>query len=749
MNLHLSNKKLRNALALFVVLFFWTASAQAHTLNITDDTFSNSNQGNRVNGAQRTVFVRDTNGTRQGFAQFDLATLPLGITSADVDKATLRLFVDDVPSGGNMDIHLVTSSWDEETLTSNNSPTTDATPFANDVAFVTGTMEDFVTVDITTQLKDWIDNPATNFGIALLPDGVSVRFNSKENTGTSQPMELQVALIGPEGQQGIQGIQGAVGPTGSQGPQGDQGIQGIQGVAGPTGATGATGLTGATGATGPIGPQGPQGDQGIQGIAGTNGTNGTDGADGAVGATGPQGPQGDQGIQGVAGADGAVGPTGPQGPQGDQGIQGVAGTNGTNGTNGADGAVGPTGPTGPQGDQGIQGIAGVSGKDDADGVEITFSREFQFNNAPALDLNGTGLVISQTDPTVTLGGQNRTVLSTTDIPNTNPVIQQVVVDLPQGLLGGNHKLKLNNTQGDSEVFLPLQQTFFDGVNWTEATSSAAWSGRLDHTLLNFDNKMWIIGGYQHIPTNERFDEVYNSTDGVTWNLVTANAAFGGRSNHTALVFDDKMWVIGGHNGTSYLTDVYYSTDGITWTLATSNAAFGIRGNHSSVVFDNKMWVIAGYDGGFDNDVWYSSDGVTWIEATSNAAFNGRQLHTSVVFDGRMWVIGGETPPNSLNDVWYSTDGITWTEATPSAPWTARDRQASVTYANRMWVIGGRIASTFKNDVWYSEDGTSWTEATANADFPGRSQFDALVFDNKIWIAGGYPTLKNDVWFTSE
>jgi hypothetical protein len=32
------------------------------------------------------------------------------------------------------------------------------------------------------------------------------------------------------------------------------------------------------------------------------------------------------------------------------------------------------------------------------------------------------------------------------------------------------------------------------MDWTQATDSAGWSGRCNHTSVVFDNKMWVIGG---------------------------------------------------------------------------------------------------------------------------------------------------------------------------------------------------------------------------------------------------------------
>jgi hypothetical protein len=94
---------------------------------------------------------------------------------------------------------------------------------------------------------------------------------------------------------------------------------------------------------------------------------------------------------------------------------------------------------------------------------------------------------------------------------------------------------------------------------------------------------------------------------------------------------------------------------VTWTQATANAQWPARVIHSSVVFDNKMWVMGGgASGGYLNDIWYSSDGVSWTQATGNADWSARGAHSSVVFDNKMWVIGGDDGSNVLNDVWYST-----------------------------------------------------------------------------------------------
>ena len=301
----------------------------------------------------------------------------------------------------------------------------------------------------------------------------------------------------------------------------------------------------------------------------------------------------------------------------------------------------------------------------------------------------------------------------------------------------------------------------DVVNWIQAPDYAAFTRRCHHTSVVFNNKMWVIGGGEDLYPHLKND-VWYSSDGVIWTQATASAAFPVRWGHTSVVYNNKMWVVGGYyyeySGSPYLlNDVWYSTDGVVWTQ-TASATFPAREYHTSVVFNNKMWVIGGYrySSGviYRNDVWYSKDGVIWTQATASAAFPGRYGHTSVVYKNKMWVIGGyynDGNRHDLNDVWYSTDGVNWTLATASAAFPARNGHTSVVFNNKMWVNGEYYdGNNWINDVWYSTDGVVWTQATASTAFPFRNGHTSVVYNNKMWVIGGIniAITLNDVWYST-
>ncbi|UII76805.1 DUF5018 domain-containing protein [Flagellimonas sp. HMM57] len=384
-----------------------------------------------------------------------------------------------------------------------------------------------------------------------------------------------------------------------------------------------------------------------------------------------------------------------------------------------------------------------SGADKSDAKEITsFSFLASDNDGLAED---TAAVIDEGEKTVTVTLPSDTVVTSLR-PNIE-VSQGATID-PENKVETDFSDTVEYTVTAEDGSTAVYKVKINVAGWDVVTPEAAFLGRRAHSTVVFDGKLWVMGGSYRLPMfTIDTDDVWYSEDGITWTEATDAAAFGrrgGRADHTSVTFDDKLWVIGGQ-GEGTFNDVWYSEDGITWTEATGTAAFSKRTNHGAVVFDNKLWVIGGYNGEYKNDVWYSEDGITWTEATDTAAFSERRFHTTVVFDDRIWVIGGYDGNDRLNDVWYSEDGITWTEATGAAAFGGRYEHTSVVFDDRLWVIGG-YNGEYKNDVWYSEDGITWTEATGAAAFSRRYDHTSVVFDDRIWVIGGYDGDElNDVW----
>jgi trimeric autotransporter adhesin len=156
------------------------------------------------------------------FIQFNLSELP---PNATVSKATLRLYVDAVTGAGTFDVYEVNTPWTEGGLNFTNAPAPGLSATGSKpVSISSASGNQFVLVDITTLVQDWVNGTVANNGIALKLTSSTggVSFDSKESPLTSHEPELEITLAtaGPAGPQGPQGPTGATGQTGPAGPQG-------------------------------------------------------------------------------------------------------------------------------------------------------------------------------------------------------------------------------------------------------------------------------------------------------------------------------------------------------------------------------------------------------------------------------------------------------------------------------------------------------------------------------------------------
>jgi hypothetical protein len=278
-------------------------------------------------------------------------------------------------------------------------------------------------------------------------------------------------------------------------------------------------------------------------------------------------------------------------------------------------------------------------------------------------------------------------------------------------------------------------------------------------VLVFQNQAWLLGGWNPNNALDTTNEVYASSDGANWNFVN-HAPWERRHLAGWLVYDNRMWVVGGDNNTGhYQNDVWSSADGINWVLETGSVPWANRATQITTVFNGEMWYMGGQQidsfdngavGGAYHDVYSSSDGRSWTLITSGADWSPRGLMIgSVIYNGKMWILGGGTYDQRtyLNDVWNSSDGANWTRMTADAPWTGRQYHDVAVFDNKIWVLAGGTAQSEagSTDVWYSTDGQQWTNLPGTP-WTYRHAASVFTFRNALWLANGSSTaVYNDVW----
>jgi len=300
--------------------------------------------------------------------------------------------------------------------------------------------------------------------------------------------------------------------------------------------------------------------------------------------------------------------------------------------------------------------------------------------------------------------------------------------------------------------------------WICITDHAAFAPRDGAGALTFDNRMWLLGGWNpgdkvNFPKICN-SEVWSSSNGADWKLELLSAPWEGRHTAGYVVHDNQMWIVGGDcNQGHYQPDVWRTHDGLDWKLVNNNVPWGQRALHYTVAFDGRIWIMGGQiipqfgpgEEVFYNDVWNSTDGVNWELVSEHAPWSVRgMIGGSVVFNNRIWLLGGgtyDTPKiptrQFFNEVWSTADGISWQQHA-SAPWAARQYHDVAVFDGKMWVMEGYVEGVGNtNDVWYSADGETWHEVP-DTPWPVRHAASPFVYDDALWMVAGN-NMTPDVW----
>lgn len=195
----------------------------------------------------------------------------------------------------------------------------------------------------------------------------------------------------------------------------------------------------------------------------------------------------------------------------------------------------------------------------------------------------------------------------------------------------------------------------DGITWLKVADSLKFLDRANYSVIVFKNKLWLFGGQKmpkFVPNHEDdegFNDAWSSEDGINWKNESIQLNWQGRAVfNSVVVFNNCLYLFGGDiYQTKSHNDVWKSEDGINWIKVSSHSPWKQAQFKDVVIFDQKIWIIGGsYDMKNINEIWYSNDGICWRQLR-NQLFPSRHASSVVVFKSRLNIIAG----NSRNDIW--------------------------------------------------------------------------------------------------
>lgn len=255
----------------------------------------------------------------------------------------------------------------------------------------------------------------------------------------------------------------------------------------------------------------------------------------------------------------------------------------------------------------------------------------------------------------------------------------------------------------------------DGQRWSKSELPNSGLNSAYQKYVQFNGSIYALGAMTG--NYEKFSistQILRTSDMKRWETVAETSNLPQRVFYGAVVFQNKIWIMGGYDGKRYYNDVWNSADGVNWTRVAENVAWSPRSVGVITVFNNKLWLFGGgvIDGDTSNnansykEAWISSDGISWKRTTSN--FDRKWGGTPVVFDGRLWLVGMNRGNAFASAVWMTEDGETWRELT--APWSPRGAVAAWVFDGKLYITGGKSSHTengeikfvYSNDVWAME-----------------------------------------------
>ncbi len=180
-----------------------------------------------------------------------------------------------------------------------------------------------------------------------------------------------------------------------------------------------------------------------------------------------------------------------------------------------------------------------------------------------------------------VAGSDNDLIWASDLTYNNVVVSTPTVD------GTTIKLditrEISNTSGGTKVL--LEAGLICGSEGDYGTNILVARDLLTVVLSNNLKSTWTYSITVDFD-NTTGGFVKNFLDSLItqWTRATSSAGFSGRSGHTSLVFDSKMWVIGGHDISTFLKDVWYSGNQVKSDALITDDTLGLIVGTSDAVF---------------------------------------------------------------------------------------------------------------------------------------------------------------------
>ncbi len=134
-------KNLKIQLVVLLLSTLCLLTAAYGQLTPSSDAYTNTADPTTNYGAKTLLDIESASQTT--YVQFDLSAIPAGYNSANITKASLRLYVNAVAKAGSFNVDYVNGTWSESTITADKAPAL-GTTIAASVPLTTADKNQFI-----------------------------------------------------------------------------------------------------------------------------------------------------------------------------------------------------------------------------------------------------------------------------------------------------------------------------------------------------------------------------------------------------------------------------------------------------------------------------------------------------------------------------------------------------------------------------------------------------------------------------
>ena len=280
-------------------------------------------------------------------------------------------------------------------------------------------------------------------------------------------------------------------------------------------------------------------------------------------------------------------------------------------------------------------------------------------------------------------------------------------------------------------------------SWAPMSTTGAPEARRDPVVAWTGSKMLVWGGWTGddagLTTTYFGDGAVYDPASDTWAPMSATGAPSPRTFHTGTWTGSKLFVWGGHDGSSYFGDgAAYDPATDTWSPVATDGAPSSRRTHTATWTGSKVIVWGGYDGTstLATGGVYDPAANAWTAVGTSGAPEGRFYHQAAWTGTKMIVWGGYGTGDALDSGGVYTPATGRWAAFSSVNAPSRRLVHSAVWTGRKMIVWGGQRNLVPTDT-----GGIWGPGVVSGDFDGDDKVDLLwrnqaTGDLYVWLMDG-------------